>query len=157
METNHFQLAQINIARMLAPLEDPIMADFVAQRDEINRLGDAAPGFVWRSQSSDSNAMAITLFDDTYLMVNLSVWESVEALFEFAYRSQHGRVISRRRKWFESMGTPILALWWIPAGVIPTPEEGKARLDNLTQHGPTSYAFTFKDRYPAPAMLPDKP
>src|SRR5258708_37970180 len=89
MATNHFHLAQINFARMLAPLADPIMADFVALRDEINRLGDAAPGFVWRSQSSESNEMAIRIFDDTYLLVQLSVWESVEALYTFAYRSQH--------------------------------------------------------------------
>ena len=155
--TNHFHLAQINFARMLAPLEDPIMADFVALRDEINRLGDAAPGFVWRSQSSESNEMAIRIFDDTYLLVQLSVWESVEALYTFAYRSQHATVMSRRREWFERIGTPFLALWWIPAGTIPTPEEGKARLEYLTERGPSLYAFSFKERYPAPAVLPERP
>src|SRR5258708_19054775 len=101
--------------------------------------------------------MAIRIFDDTYLLVQLSVWESVEALYMFAYRSQHVKVMSRRREWFERIGTPFLALWWIPAGTIPTPEEGKARLEWLTEHGSTLYAFTFKDPYPAPAVLPERP
>src|SRR5258708_40205071 len=111
--TNHFHLAQINFARMLAPLADPIMADFVALRDEINRLGDVATGFVWRSQSSESNDMALRIFDDSYLLVQLSVWESLEALYTFAYHSQHATVMSLRRELFDRLRTPFLAHSWI--------------------------------------------
>ncbi len=155
MAANHFHLAEINVARMHAPLDDPIMADFVANRDELNRLGDAAPGFIWRTQSADSNDLAILLFDNPNMLVQLSIWESVEALYEYAFRDQHAKVMGRRREWFERMTTPYLALWWIPAGTIPTSEEGKARLEYLTEHGPTPYAFTIKDRYPAPAVQPE--
>src|SRR5258708_869090 len=123
MAANHFHLAEINVARMRAPLEDPIMADFLAYRDELNRLADAAPGFVWRTQSADSNALAILLFDNPNMLVQLSIWESVEALYEYAFRDQHAKVMGRRREWFERMTTPYLALWWIPAGTIPTSEE----------------------------------
>ncbi|MHB8626129.1 MAG: DUF3291 domain-containing protein [Aggregatilineales bacterium] len=146
----NYHLAQINIAQALAPMTDPIMAGFVAQLDTINALADTAPGFVWRLQTESGNATTIRVFDDERLIVNLSVWESIEALSEFAYKTTHTQVMSHRKEWFERMSVPYLAMWWIPAGHIPTVLEAKARLEHLQLHGPTAYAFQFKTRFPTP-------
>ena len=116
-------------------------------------MSDAAPGFVWRLQDDSGDATAIRVFDDPVIMINMSVWESVDALFEFAYHSPHVEIFRRRRAWFENFGAPYMALWWIPAGTIPTPDDAKERLEHLTAHGPTPYAFTFKERYSSPADL----
>lgn len=140
-------LAQVNIARMLAPIDDPIMADFVANLDRINAVADGAPGFVWRLQTEAGDATALRVFDDDYLIINMSVWESVEALFEYTYASDHVEIYRRRGDWFSRMDTPHMAMWWVPAGHIPTPEEAKVRLEYLLTQGPTPEAFTFKKRF----------
>src|SRR5436190_8485690 len=137
-------IAQVNIALARAPLDSPLLADFVALLDPINALADAWPGFVWRLQTEDGDATAIRAFDDDRIIVNMSVWESVEALGEFVYRSGHLEVLRQRRDWFERMTTPSLAMWWIRAGATPTVDEAKRRLDLLERHGPTPEAFTFK-------------
>ncbi len=148
MQTNHYHLAQINIARVRAPLDDPQMADFVAQLDAINMLAEQSPGFVWRLQAEDGRSSSyIHAFDDDRLLVNMSVWESIEALRHYTYRSRHSQAFRDRKKWFEPHDSPYLALWWVPAGHIPTVEEGKERLEKLRQHGPTSEAFTFKTAF----------
>jgi len=146
-----YQLAQINIARAVAPLDDPRLADFVAGLDEINALADESPGFVWRLQSESGNATDIPVSDDPRLIINLSVWDSVESLFDFVYRSGHIAVMARRREWFERPSRPHVALWWVPAGHRPSVEEAVARLDHLERQGPTLEAFTFKHRFPAPS------
>ena len=146
----NFHLAQINIARMLAPIDDPLMAEFVAQLPAINALADSSPGFVWRLQTESGDATSVKIYDDDRIIVNISVWESVESLREYAYRSTHTGVLKYRTKWFENIKGPYMALWWIPAGHIPTPEEGKARLDYLREHGDTAYAFSFKNVFPKP-------
>src|SRR5216684_3596979 len=105
-----FHLAQINIARLIAPLDDPKIAEFVAQLDPINALADRAPGFVWRLQSSSGNATDIAYNDDPFVIVNMSVWESIEALHDFAYRSNHAKVFRDRAKWFEKMDKPNYCL-----------------------------------------------
>ena len=149
-----FQLAQFNIARTVASsLEDPVLADFMARLDAVNALADASPGFVWRLQDESGNATAIDGYDDPRVIVNLSVWESAEALFEFTYKSAHARVLSRRADWFEKLVGPNLALWWVPAGHRPSVEEGRDRLDRLVAHGPSERAFTLKQRYPAPPAV----
>jgi len=132
-------------------MSDPIMAGFVAQLDTINALADQAPGFVWRLQTESGNATTIRVFDDERIIVNLTTWESIDALFAFAFKSAHTQVMSHRKEWFDRMDAPYLALWWIPAGHIPTVGEAKARLEHLQLHGPTPYAFHFKTRFPAPA------
>ncbi len=142
-----YHLAQINIARMVAPLDTPTMAGFVARLAEINAVADGAPGFVWPLQTAEGDATSLRVFDDEYMLVNMSVWESVEALFEYVYHSNHIELLRQRASWFEKMGTPFMALWWVPAGHIPTVEEAKAKLEYLTTHGPTPLAFTFKQRY----------
>ena len=151
MSTYH--LAQLNIARMLAPLDTPQMAGFVNRIDEINALADKTPGFIWRLQGDEGNATALRVFDDDWLIVNMSVWESVEALHQYTYYSDHVEVFRQRSQWFEKMETPYMVLWWIPAGHIPDVEEAKAKLAHITEHGPTPQAFTFKQRFTVKEMV----
>jgi hypothetical protein len=145
-----FHLAQVNIGRLRAPLDDPLMEGFGSQLDPINALADRAPGFVWRLQTEDGNAMAIRAFEDERMAINMSVWESFDALWHFVYRSAHVAPLRDRQQWFEPMEGPILALWWIPAGHIPTVAEALDRLRLLKKHGPTSQAFTFREPFPSP-------
>jgi hypothetical protein len=147
-----FQLAQVNVARLVAPVDAPEVAEFMAALDPVNALADAAPGFVWRLQDDSGDATSIRVFDDETVLINMSVWESIDALFDFVYKGGHVEYFRRRREWFQSFGATYLALWWIPAGTIPTPDDAKAHLEHLEANGPTPYAFTFKKRFaPAPA------
>ena len=143
-------LAQVNVATVRAPLDGPELAGFVAQLEPINALADQSPGFVWRLQTEDGDATAIRPFQDERIMVNLSVWESLEALRIFVYASRHLDVMRRRREWFHRMDT-YLALWWVPAGTIPTVAQAKDRLQLLAGNGPSPDAFTFRVPFPAPA------
>jgi hypothetical protein len=148
--TGH-HLAQLNIALLTEPLESPRLAGFVAALDEINALADAAPGFVWRLQTEDGDATAVRVFDDDRLIVNMSVWESVEALADYTYRSDHVRILRRRKEWFESLKEAYQVQWWVPAGELPTVAEAERRLVHLRKHGPSEHAFTFRNAFPAPA------
>jgi hypothetical protein len=150
MPSHTFHLAEINIAKMRYPLEDTRMADFAAALDEINSLAEESPGFVWRLKSDDGDATALRVFDDPNTLINMSVWESVEALFDYTYRSGHTGFFKDRQRWFYMPESPHLAMWWQPAGHEPTIEEAKARLDHLQKHGPSPTAFSFKQRFPAP-------
>jgi hypothetical protein len=147
---SNYHLAQINIARMLAPIEDPIMAEFVAQLPPVNALADASPGFVWRLQTEEGDATSLKVYDDDMIIVNMSVWENVETLREYAYRSSHTGVMKYRTKWFKKFDGPYMALWWIPAGHLPSPQEGMERLEHLRTNGNSPYAFSFKNIFPAP-------
>lgn len=142
-----FHLAHSNIARMRAPLEDPIMAGFVERLEPLNALADQSPGFVWRMQDEEGDATAIRVFEDELILFNMSVWESIEALEEYAYRSAHVEAVRARGNWFEPMRRPTMILWWIPAGHIPSVEEARERFSMLWEHGPTSEAFTFSTRF----------
>ncbi|HEY1510229.1 MAG TPA: DUF3291 domain-containing protein [Solirubrobacteraceae bacterium] len=139
-------LAQVNIARSLAPLDTPLMAEFVAALDRVNAIADRSPGFVWRLQTEEGDATAIRAFEDELVIINMSVWASADQLAEFVYRSGHVEVMRRRREWFERLRL-YLALWWIPEGHIPTVQEAQERLAHLEAHGPSPYAFTFKRRF----------
>lgn len=145
-----WHIAQMNVGRTVAPVDSPALADFMAALDGINAMADAAPGFVWRLQTPAGNATDIKPTEDPRFIVNMSVWASVEALFEFVYRTAHTAVMGRRREWFEKPAEAYQVLWWVPAGHVPTVEEGLARLAHLRRHGPTAHAFTFKERYPKP-------
>jgi hypothetical protein len=149
--TPGFHVAQINIGRMVAPIGDPRMAEFVAQLDAINALADSSPGFVWRLQSDSGDATDLCPLGDPLLLVNMSVWESVEALHAYVYRSAHTRVMRDRKKWFEKFEGPYYALWWIERGHVPTVDEGYARIQLLGERGPSADAFWFGQTYPAPA------
>jgi heme-degrading monooxygenase HmoA len=146
-----YHLAQINIARLIAPLDDPKIAEFVAQLEPINALADKAPGFLWRLQSESGNATDIAYGDDPFIIVNMSVWRSLEALRNFAYTSDHARVFRERAKWFEKMSKPNYCLWWIPAGHFPTVAEGRERLEHYQLNGATPYSFWFTRQFPQPA------
>jgi hypothetical protein len=145
-----FELAQVNVGRIRAPIDSPELADFVDNLERINTLGDASPGFVWRLQTDAGDATAVPVFNDPEMILNLTVWESVEALADFAYRTAHKEFLRRRREWFVPMDEGYLALWWVPAGHRPTVAEAEERLVHLRAHGPTLHAFTFRDRFPAP-------
>jgi hypothetical protein len=146
-----WHLAQVNIGRLWAPVDDPLIAEFVAGLDRINALADRATGFVWRLQTEDGNATAVRpVEDDELLAINMSVWESVEALADFVYRSEHLAFMRRRSEWFDRFGTSYLALWWIPAGTLPSVPEAMARIAQLDRDGPTPSAFTIKHRFAPP-------
>jgi hypothetical protein len=146
-----YQLAQVNIGRVRAPIDSPELAGFVSRLAAINALADSAPGFVWRLQTEDGDATAYRPYDDDRILVNLSVWESLETLSQFVYRSPHAEVMRQRREWFERMTEAFLALWWVPAGHRPTIAEAKERLAHLREHGATAHAFTFRQPFPAPS------
>jgi hypothetical protein len=148
--TPGWYLAQINVGRLVAPQGDPRTADFFSALDRINALAEASPGFIWRLQDETGNATSIRPTADPLFAVNMSVWESAEALFEFVYRSSHTPVMARRREFFQRFDGHYQALWWVPAGHRPAVDEGLARLWRLDRYGPTCDAFTFKSRYPAP-------
>jgi hypothetical protein len=144
-------LAQVNVATLRFPLDGPELAGFVAQLEPLNALADGHQGFVWRLQTEDGDATAIRPYDDERIMVNLSVWESLAALRDFVYATRHLEVMRHRREWFQRMADPYLALWWVPAGTVPTVAEARDRLELLARRGPTTGAFTFRVPFPAPA------
>ena len=145
-----FHLAQCNIGRVLAPLDSPILAGFVAGLEPINQLADSTPGFVWRLETDEGDATSIRAFDDDMLLINMSVWESIETLAEFVYRSAHRDVMRQRGQWFEKMADAYMVLWWIPAGTLPTTSDAKTRLELLRRDGPSPDAFTFRSPFPPP-------
>jgi len=136
----YYHLAQINVALLREPLDSPLLADFVAQLDPVNAVADLAPGFVWRWVGNTAEKKEL---------LNMSVWTGVDELFSYTYRADHVEVFRNRLKWFEAPTATPLALWWIPAGHIPTPEEGYARLAWIREYGPGPFAFSFKQRFPA--------
>lgn len=137
------QLAQLNIARMRAPIEDELMHGFSSRLDEINHLADNSPGFVWRLQTEDGDATALRVFDDQLIVINLSVWADLESLRDFVYRSMHRELIQGRKEWFLPMAGPNLVLWWVPAGHRPDVAEAKTKLELLAANGSGPEAFTF--------------
>jgi hypothetical protein len=145
-----YRLAQFNVARMRAPIDDPVMEGFRSQLDRINAIADESPGFVWRLQTAAGEATAVRAYPDPLTIVNMSVWESLEALHEYVYRSPHVAPLRERRRWFEPASGPILVLWWVRAGHLPTVQEAMEKLDHLQAHGPSPTAFTFREPFPPP-------
>jgi heme-degrading monooxygenase HmoA len=146
-----YHVAQLNVAKMIAPLADPAMASFVARLEPINALADDSPGFVWRLQSEEGDATALRVFEDPDVLVNLSVWESLDALRNFVYRSEHRELLKARAQWFAGNEAPHLVLWWVAAGTLPSVEEAKEKLALLRSHGPSEHAFDFRNVFPPPA------
>ena len=146
METSNWHIAQLNIATMLGKdINDPVMAEFVAQLDSINTLAEQSKGFVWRLKSDDGNATSYNPYHDERIIVNFSVWEKADDLKSFVYQSAHTAVMKDRKKWFENFGQAYYGVWNIPAGYIPSLDEAVERLAYLQQNGPTGYAFDFKN------------
>ncbi|MBL7495925.1 DUF3291 domain-containing protein [Frankia sp. CNm7] len=154
-DAGRWELAQVNIARLLAPLSSTQLAGFVAALEPVNALADAAPGFRWRLQDDSGDATAIPAFTwDTGtsagVIVNLTVWASAEALADFTFSGRHREVLRRRREWFQPMSEAYLALWWVPAGAWPTVADAEERVRHLREHGPTPWAFTLREYFPPP-------
>ena len=145
-----WHLAQINIGKLTAPRGDPRLQPFFDALDRVSALADASPGFVWRLQDDSGNAIGISYSPDPLLAVNMSVWQDADALFNFVYRSSHAPVMARRRDYFQKFDGAYQALWWLPAGEIPTIADGLSRLWLLERFGPCPQAFTFKARFPVP-------
>lgn len=146
----HYHLAQINIGRMLGPIDSAVMAEFVANLDPVNQIADGSPGFVWRLQTEAGDATSVDVFDDPLVIVNFSVWESVDTLREFVYKSGHTLRLRRRSEWFEKPSQAHMAMWWVPAGHIPSVAEARERLDFRQKCGDTPVAFSFGKSFPAP-------
>ena len=148
-------LAQINVGRLLYPIDDPRIADFVNNLDAVNALAEESPGFVWRLKDEGSNnATSISAYEDPTILVNMSVWQTPEALYEFVYRTMHRRFVQRRKEWFQLFGAQYMALWWVEEAHAPTVNEGQRRLAHLERFGPTPYAFSFKSLAPAGNYAP---
>lgn len=146
-----YHIAQFNVAKMVARLDDPIMQGFVDALEPINTMADNSPGFVWRLQDDSGDATSIQVFGDESILVNMSVWESLEAVKEFVYRSTHVNFLRDKKKWFGPLSGPNLVLWWVEQGHMPTVAEGKQRLEMLRSSGPSPQAFTFSRAFTAPA------
>ena len=149
-----YQLAQLNIGVLAAPLDSPQLADFVNNLERINALADSSPGYVWRLQTDDGNATALRPFGDD-ILVNMSVWEDFESLRRFVYQSDHASFVRRRREFFERSVDSILVLWWVPRGHIPDTSEARERLDRLRRDGPSATAFEFRKIFPVPSSHPE--
>ena len=143
-----YHIAEVNIARARGSLEEEFMQSFVARLDEINELAEASPGFVWRLKSDVGPSSYLRPYEDERILVNMSVWESVESLKDFTYRTVHKELLRDRKNWFENFESVYLALWWVPEGHAPSVDEAKKRLAYLEEHGPTQFAFTFKTVMP---------
>ena len=144
-----YHIAQINIARAVDAIDSPTLANFVARLDEINALAEGSPGFVWRLKADDGQPSSyLRPYDDERILVNMSVWESVDALKHYVYKTAHAELLKQRKEWFEHFSGAYLAMWWVPAGHIPGVDEAKKRLAHLEEHGPSQFAFTFKTIQP---------
>jgi hypothetical protein len=146
-------LAQVNIGRMKAPLDDPSMQGFASRLAELNALADGSDGFVWRMQDGEGAGNTyLRPFDDERIIVNMSVWESIERLRAYTYSGAHADVLRQRRDWFDKFERAAVVLWWVPVGHVPTVDEAKARLTALDERGPTPFAFTFRTSFSADAV-----
>ena len=144
MSDVQWHLAQVNIGRARGAITDPVMQGFVARLEEINALAERSPGFVWRLQTEDGNAMAFRPYpDENDILINLSVWSDIDSLREYVFRSLHAEVMRQRRDWFERFEGVYAALWWVPPGHRPSVQEAVERIAHLESHGPTATAFTF--------------
>ncbi len=149
----NYSLAQVNIAKIIAPLDNPLMADFVDNLDRINALAEASDGFIWRLKEDANNATSITIYNDDFLIVNMSVWKDIDRLFTFTYQTAHLEIFKRRREWFEKMKDMHMALWYVAEDSKPNIADAQERLNYIRVNGDTPFAFTFKKRFSATEAL----
>jgi hypothetical protein len=143
-----YHIAQVNIGRVKAPLEDPRMAGFVARLAEINALAERSAGFIWRLQTPEGDATYLRPYDDDRILINMSVWGSVESVRTYVYQTAHAELLRQRQQWFEPFTGASLAMWWVPVGHIPGMGEARKRLEHIEKFGPTQFAFTFRMVFP---------
>jgi hypothetical protein len=139
-----YHIAQVNVGRVKAPVDDPLMHGFTSRLAEINALADGAPGFVWRLQGPEGDATYLRPYDDDRILLNMSVWHTIDALTAYVYQTVHAELLRQRHQWFEKFAGSYLALWWVPIGYVPGVDEATKRLAHLAALGPTEFAFTFK-------------
>ncbi|HYW59431.1 MAG TPA: DUF3291 domain-containing protein [Xanthobacteraceae bacterium] len=138
-------LAQLNIGRIRHETDDPRMADFMNNLERVNAIAERSPGFVWRYKDDSGNATSTRPFADPRMLVNMSVWESVEALEKFAWQTVHTRFYARKHEWFEKLDGAYFVLWHVPVGHRPSVQEAIERLEHLKAHGPSEHAFGWQD------------
>lgn len=149
-----YELAQVNIARLKAPLDSPQLKDFVDNLDPVNADAEAADGYVWRLKGDAGDATDVSVFGDEWLIINLTMWRDTNALTAYMYQGRHREMLARRREWFERVQEAMTALWWVPAGHRPTVAEAESRLLHLRTNGPTPYAFTLRTSFPPQGAEP---
>lgn len=142
--THH--LAHLNVAKLLAPIEDPLIKDFKNGIEAINTLAEESAGFVWRMKEDPlmPDGSTYIFMNDPSIIATLSVWESVQALKTFTYQSVHGSYVKLRKEWFHKMVEANYVLWFIKVNTQPSIDEAIARLKFLRAKGESSKAFTFK-------------
>ncbi|RYF99077.1 MAG: DUF3291 domain-containing protein [Chitinophagaceae bacterium] len=151
---SRYQLAEINIARIRGVnMDDPIMKEFRENLDLVNGIAESSAGFVWRLKDESNNATSINPYDDEQVIINISVWESIEQMEQFMYKTLHADFLRRRKEWFQKFGKVYMAMWWIEAGKFPTEGEAVAKLDELQRNGASQSVFGFRNKYPAPGSL----
>ncbi|PHX05656.1 DUF3291 domain-containing protein [Vibrio splendidus] len=141
------KLAQLNIALAKYPLDAPEIKEFVDNLELVNGIAESSEGFVWRLKDESGDATNIQAFDDPNMIVNMSVWDSVDSLKNFMFRTHHRDFMRRKGDWFHRLPEDTYVLWWIEEDDIPTLEEAIERLEHLREIGDTPYAFTFKTNF----------
>jgi len=139
--------------------EDWDRAVAVAAHPDDLEYGVASAVARWTGQGKQVSYLLVTRGEagSAGVLVNMSVWESVEALAAYVYSDTHRDVLRRRRQWFELMAEAKAALWWIPRGHTPTTGEAEQRVIHLREFGPTPYAFTLKEHFPPPDVTGSGP
>lgn len=138
------QLAQLNIAQAKYPLDAPQIKEFVDNLERVNAIAEASDGFIWRLIGDGNNATDIQAFSDPNIIVNMSVWSSIEALKAFMFKTDHRSFMRKKQQWFEPMNQANYALWWLDDGELPTVDDGIVRLEHLRCYGESPYAFSLK-------------
>jgi hypothetical protein len=147
LKSKKYHIAQVNIGKMLGPMDSTIMHEFAVNLEPINQLAEQSEGFVWRLKDDYDNATNIKAFEDDMIIINMSVWETIDDLFKFTYQTQHTDFLKRRREWFEKLKDMYMVLWYIPAGTAPTPQDAIEKLKYVNAHGDTPHAFGFRKRF----------
>lgn len=148
-----YHLAELNLARLLYPLDGPESAEFAAALEPVNMLAELAPGFIWRLKDdggSSSSYVEIDEIDDPQVIVNFSIWTDIDSLMHFVMKSGHVAYFRRRKEWFEKNVETAMVCWWIPAGERPSASEAMQRLEELRVNGPSDRCWSLQDRRPAP-------
>lgn len=149
-----YHIAEINIARMKGVnINDPMMKEFVDNLNIVNQIAEKSNGFVWRLKDENNNATSINPYNDEQVIINVSVWENIETLEEFMYRTFHSEFLKRRKEWFSNFGKAHTAMWWVPEGHIPSLEEAVEKLDYLQKNGATINSFDFRNKFPPPLSI----
>lgn len=151
-----FNIAEINIAKMIGlNINDPIMKEFVDNLEKVNDIAEASAGFVWRLKDDSYNATSFNPYNDEQIIINVSVWETIEALEYYMYKTFHSDFLRRRKEWFNTHGKASTAMWWIPVGQTPTLEEAIEKLDYLQIHGASDKVFNLRNKFSKPDLSID--